>query len=172
MIRGLMSSASLVSATRHSAASSVAVRSFVTSNKGQDTRSDYRTPSLEVAERIPIKFRECDNETIFNLAIHGVHGARKERLLREIMVIDGCDWNQARMKVDEMDMVCCCFLFCFVLFSRIFLCLTPSFLIILGQRSLPFLAQIPLPNRYDWWLHRSCQRYPSCFPQALCFVVQ
>uniref|UniRef100_A0A7S4L950 Transmembrane protein n=1 Tax=Paramoeba aestuarina TaxID=180227 RepID=A0A7S4L950_9EUKA len=100
MIRGVVGSIPLSSLVRATAPSSVVVRPLCASN---DTEKAYRIPSLEDAGRLPIKFRECDNETIFNLSIHGVHGARKERLLREVMVVDKCDWSTARQKVFEMD---------------------------------------------------------------------
>mmetsp|Transcript_3192 Transcript_3192/g.3603 ORF Transcript_3192/g.3603 Transcript_3192/m.3603 type:complete len:257 (+) Transcript_3192:116-886(+) len=62
-----------------------------------------KCPSEEEARDMPRKFRNCTNDTVFNLSVHGIHGARRERLVREIMMVDGVDWAPARQKANEMD---------------------------------------------------------------------
>lgn len=52
---------------------------------------------------MPRKFRQCDNKTVFTLAILGEHGARKERLVREIMRVDNIDWESARIKLETIN---------------------------------------------------------------------
>eukprot|EP00211_Chloroparvula_japonica_P014833 CAMPEP_0119122706 /NCGR_PEP_ID=MMETSP1310-20130426/2882_1 /TAXON_ID=464262 /ORGANISM="Genus nov. species nov., Strain RCC2339" /LENGTH=250 /DNA_ID=CAMNT_0007112405 /DNA_START=40 /DNA_END=792 /DNA_ORIENTATION=+ len=64
---------------------------------------DSREPSIDEARCLPRKFRECNNDIIYTLSIQGEHGARKERLLREIMRVDECTWKEARAKLAEMD---------------------------------------------------------------------
>jgi len=59
-----------------------------------------RVPTQEYAVIQYRKFRECSNELLYVLAVQGEYGARKERLVREIMRIDNVDWLTARVKVD------------------------------------------------------------------------
>mmetsp|Transcript_15768 Transcript_15768/g.24649 ORF Transcript_15768/g.24649 Transcript_15768/m.24649 type:complete len:212 (+) Transcript_15768:102-737(+) len=60
-------------------------------------------PDRVLAKCMPRKFREIPNETVFNLSMHGVHGACRERLVREIMRVDDIDWKDARDRVEEMN---------------------------------------------------------------------
>lgn len=62
-------------------------------------------PNAEEVFYMPRKFRQCDNKTVFTLAILGKHGARRERLVREIMRVDMCDWETARGKVEIINKV-------------------------------------------------------------------
>ncbi|GBG34915.1 Hypothetical Protein FCC1311_111382 [Hondaea fermentalgiana] len=65
--------------------------------------AEYRVPAPEEVTEMPRKFRQLGNEAIFELSIHGKHGATRERLVREIMRVDQCDWVVARQKVSEMN---------------------------------------------------------------------
>eukprot|EP01094_Clydonella_sp_ATCC50884_P020181 TRINITY_DN413_c1_g1_i2.p1 TRINITY_DN413_c1_g1~~TRINITY_DN413_c1_g1_i2.p1 ORF type:complete len:269 (-),score=80.61 TRINITY_DN413_c1_g1_i2:130-897(-) len=60
----------------------------------------YRVPRVTHAARQPRKHRECENETLYVMAVDGEWGARRERLVREIMRVDGVTWQDARAKVD------------------------------------------------------------------------
>lgn len=62
---------------------------------------EYRVPTVEHAADQPRKHRECDNETLYVMAADGEWGARRERLVREIMRVDGLSWAQARVMVDD-----------------------------------------------------------------------
>mmetsp|Transcript_3325 Transcript_3325/g.7456 ORF Transcript_3325/g.7456 Transcript_3325/m.7456 type:complete len:259 (+) Transcript_3325:216-992(+) len=64
---------------------------------------EYRVPATEEVLEMPRKFRQLSNESIFELSIHGKHGATRERLVREIMRVDNCSWVAARDKVREMN---------------------------------------------------------------------
>jgi hypothetical protein len=65
--------------------------------KGPDA---FRVPTLATARAQPRKYRELDNESLFIMAVDGEFGARKERLVREVMSVDSISWVQARQKVD------------------------------------------------------------------------
>lgn len=60
----------------------------------------FRVPSIEEAANQQRKFRECTNDLLFVMSSAGEYGARKERLVREIMRVDKVDWTTARSKVD------------------------------------------------------------------------
>ena len=62
--------------------------------------NSFRVPNLEEAATQPRKFRECSNDLLYTLAITGEYGARKERLVREIMRVDKIEWEVARNKVE------------------------------------------------------------------------
>jgi hypothetical protein len=64
---------------------------------------EFRPPSVSEAAQCPRKFRQASNEAIFSLAIHGSHGARRERLVREVMRQDNVDWVTARTKVETIN---------------------------------------------------------------------
>lgn len=66
----------------------------------EEHEDGYRAPRVTTAEVQPRKFRECDNEALFVMSVNGEYGARKERLVREIMRVDKIAWREAREKVD------------------------------------------------------------------------
>merc|ERR1712137_607421 len=66
----------------------------------EDCGDGYRAPRVSTAQIQPRKFRECDNETLFVMSMHGDYGARKERLVRDVMRVDNISWSEARQKVD------------------------------------------------------------------------
>ena len=63
---------------------------FCSSPEGLD---DYAHPTQETIgeDPPPRRFSEFNNDTLAMMASQGVHGAFKERLLREIMSVDGCN---------------------------------------------------------------------------------
>jgi len=65
-------------------------------------RDDF-VPTLEMVENQVNHVCQLDNETLANLAIGGDSFAHRERLLREIMQVDRCSWNDAHDKLIEMD---------------------------------------------------------------------
>lgn len=56
----------------------------------------YGYPSAAVCERVPRKFRQASNTVLSILAAQGIHGARKERLMREIVRVDKVSYLEAR----------------------------------------------------------------------------
>jgi len=63
----------------------------------------FKQPDIAEILSLPRRFREVSNETVFELAIQGHHGATRERLVREIMRVENCRWVEARTKVEEMN---------------------------------------------------------------------
>jgi len=63
---------------------------------------DVRLPSMEEAKSQPIAFCELSNETLLILAEQCCHAACEERLVRNIMVVDGVDWVTANVKMREI----------------------------------------------------------------------
>lgn len=62
-------------------------------------------PSRDDALKMPVRFSELSNETLSIMAVRKVHGARKERLLREIMRVDNVDWIKANAKHQEINVI-------------------------------------------------------------------
>jgi len=60
----------------------------------------YRAPRVSTAQIQPRKYRECDNEILFVMSMQGDYGARKERLVRDVMRVEQVPWIEAREKVD------------------------------------------------------------------------
>eukprot|EP01062_Namystynia_karyoxenos_P062402 TRINITY_DN55299_c0_g1_i1.p1 TRINITY_DN55299_c0_g1~~TRINITY_DN55299_c0_g1_i1.p1 ORF type:complete len:368 (+),score=63.02 TRINITY_DN55299_c0_g1_i1:84-1187(+) len=63
-------------------------------------------PTLAVVEAQPRVYRELSNEALATLAAQGqrgMHAAHRERLIREIMRVDRCSWEDAQEKLHEMD---------------------------------------------------------------------
>ena len=50
------------------------------------------------ASKMPRHYYEFPNDVLLSAAIMGDQEAREERLIREIMVVDGLDWNAAHIK--------------------------------------------------------------------------
>lgn len=68
-----------------------------------DTTDKYGFPSEELCARSPRKFRETSNTVLSILAAQGVHGARKERLLREIVRADKVGYLEAREILEKIN---------------------------------------------------------------------
>ena len=64
---------------------------------------DYPTPDTIYACPPPRRFSEYSSETLGVMAGQGVHGAFKERLLREIMRVDGCPYAESYAVLGEMN---------------------------------------------------------------------
>lgn len=80
----------------------------INSHNSLDSELDILDRTVDIpipneVNKMPRKFRHCDNNTVFSLAILGEHGARRERLVREVMRVDNCDWESARIKVEEIN---------------------------------------------------------------------
>lgn len=58
--------------------------------------------SLEVAKQSPREFEEMSNDAIAIMAVCGEQEAKEERLIREIMRVDGITWEEAQPKFREM----------------------------------------------------------------------
>ena len=98
--------ATLISATRGVRAPSLPVvaRPFsVTAVARSLTPLRGETPTMELAMAMPRGFCDMSNETLCIYAAQGDHGAHRERLLREIMSVDGVSWQDAHTKLDEME---------------------------------------------------------------------
>lgn len=72
------------------------------------TRRDFSsTPNkpavAEPGTAVPKHYCEYSNETLFLLAQKDNHGAARERLVREVMRVDGLDWPSASRKVSEIE---------------------------------------------------------------------
>jgi len=58
--------------------------------------------SLEEAKKLPREFEEMSNDVITIMAVLGDQEAREERLIREIMAVDGVTWADAQPRFREM----------------------------------------------------------------------
>jgi len=66
------------------------------------SRRDFR-PSISMVANQPTHVSQLDNEVLVQLGLQGSHPAHKERLLREIMFVDGVTWEAAHERLMEMD---------------------------------------------------------------------
>ena len=66
-------------------------------------KRDIRKPTIEDAKNMPREFSEMSNHTLMQLGALGEHDATKERLRREIMAVDGLEWDDAGVKVYEIE---------------------------------------------------------------------
>jgi hypothetical protein len=76
---------------------------FCSSQEGLD---DYAHPTQETIgeDPPPRRFSEFNNDTLAVMASQGVHGAFKERLLREIMSVDGSTYSEAYRVLGVMNL--------------------------------------------------------------------
>jgi len=56
---------------------------------------EVRTPTMEEAKSMPAAMCSLSNESLYVLAEMGHHDACKERLVRNVMAVDGVDWLTA-----------------------------------------------------------------------------
>ncbi len=63
----------------------------------------YRVPDPADCMTMPRKYRSASNDVLCVLAAQGLPGARRERLLREIMAKDNVSWPVAREKLYEIN---------------------------------------------------------------------
>lgn len=67
-----------------------------------DAASFGAKPSIDAAKAMPKDYSEMKNELLVAIALQGDHGARKERLIREVMLQDGVAHTDALATVDQM----------------------------------------------------------------------
>lgn len=72
------------------------------SMKGIACKFSSKVVSLEEAKKLPREFEEMSNDVITIMAVLGDQEAREERLIREIMAIDGVTWADAQPRFWEM----------------------------------------------------------------------
>ena len=63
----------------------------------------YGYPCPATCSTIPRKFRQASNTVLSILAAQKNHGARKERLVREIIRVDNVSYLQARQTLAEIN---------------------------------------------------------------------
>ena len=59
-------------------------------------------PTYDIARDMPREYHEFSNDVLLALAAANDTKAQRERMIREVMFIDGIDWNEADVKVSEM----------------------------------------------------------------------
>merc|ERR1712039_615450 len=69
---------------------------------GGQSRLAYR-PSVEDAERQPTHVCEMSHQSLAELSMMGNHCAHRERLIREIMAVDGIEWEKAHEVLHKLD---------------------------------------------------------------------
>lgn len=62
-------------------------------------------PTIEDAKSLPREYWEYNNSVLVTAAFRGDYGARKERMIREVMAVDAVDYLTAKAKVKEMAVV-------------------------------------------------------------------
>lgn len=74
------------------------------------TFKNYKHPTLEAMQNTPPprRFSEFDDPTLALMASQGVHGAFKERMMREIMRRDHIEYGEAYKVLAEMNKVHIC----------------------------------------------------------------
>lgn len=70
---------------------------------GTAVSRDRFVPTLDLVADQVNHTMQLNNNTLASLAIVGDSFARKERLIREIMQVDKCSWDEAHEKLIEMD---------------------------------------------------------------------
>jgi len=66
------------------------------------SRSVGTKPTIEEAQACPREFYEMSNTMIIRLAAEGIYEAIAERLIREVMAVDGVSWDEANEKFEKM----------------------------------------------------------------------
>lgn len=69
---------------------------------GAQSRKAFR-PNFEIAARQPTHVSEITHRSLAEAAMMGNDSAIRERLLREIMCVDQCSWEQAHAVLAKMD---------------------------------------------------------------------
>eukprot|EP00697_Spironema_sp_BW2_P004557 gnl/Spiro4/16185_TR8701_c0_g1_i1.p1 gnl/Spiro4/16185_TR8701_c0_g1~~gnl/Spiro4/16185_TR8701_c0_g1_i1.p1 ORF type:complete len:256 (-),score=65.79 gnl/Spiro4/16185_TR8701_c0_g1_i1:53-775(-) len=82
----------------------VGLRLLCSNDCSNDCSKEYNFPTQKDVIALPRKYRECSSDVLFILANQGCLGARRERLRREIMRVDKCDWSTAHLKFQEINM--------------------------------------------------------------------
>eukprot|EP00931_Biecheleriopsis_adriatica_P049679 TRINITY_DN28741_c0_g1_i1.p1 TRINITY_DN28741_c0_g1~~TRINITY_DN28741_c0_g1_i1.p1 ORF type:complete len:318 (+),score=57.82 TRINITY_DN28741_c0_g1_i1:115-1068(+) len=68
----------------------------------QPSRADFRPLRDDILNQ-PNHVSQIGNRPLFELAVQGSHSANKERLIREIMAVDGLSWEEAHDRLEDMD---------------------------------------------------------------------
>mmetsp|Transcript_28632 Transcript_28632/g.78709 ORF Transcript_28632/g.78709 Transcript_28632/m.78709 type:complete len:242 (+) Transcript_28632:59-784(+) len=66
------------------------------------TRSLSSRVTLETAQKMPKNYDEMPNDMLLTMAIMGDQHAREERLIREIMSVDNCSWEEAQPRFHQI----------------------------------------------------------------------
>lgn len=66
-------------------------------------RQDEVRPSVRTARLQPKHISEMGHSTLAALALQKNHSAHRERLIREIMSVDNCSWEEAHKVLSKMD---------------------------------------------------------------------
>ena len=69
----------------------------------EELGDSYGVPSATLCATAPRKFRQASNTVLSILAAQKNHGARKERLVREIIRVDEVSYIQARQTLAEIN---------------------------------------------------------------------
>ena len=72
------------------------------SSSSSEASEDPSKPTVEVARACPREFYQMSNDMIIKLSAEGVFQAIEERLIREIMAVDGVGWDDAHKKFKEI----------------------------------------------------------------------
>lgn len=59
--------------------------------------------SIAEVSAMPKEFSDMDNDTILKLALTGIEEAIQERLIRDIMAVDQCSWEDAQPRFKEIE---------------------------------------------------------------------
>jgi len=70
--------------------------------RGGQSRMAYR-PTIANAERQPTHVCEMSHQSLAELSMQGNHCSRRERLIREIMAVEGIRWGAAHEILNKLD---------------------------------------------------------------------
>jgi hypothetical protein len=84
---------------------STSIRFFATEKPAEKKYKPipYRTPDKDIASTLPRRFQELSNETLSLASLQSFFGARRERLLREIMRVDDVNYDQALRTLEKIN---------------------------------------------------------------------
>lgn len=75
---------------------------FVKRENDENRRYLSDKPTVDFAKMMPVGMSEMNNDTLVTIAALGNHEARCEVLVRHIMGVDGCDYDAASAKFQEI----------------------------------------------------------------------
>lgn len=79
-----------------------AVRSTLKVNQPAVQVASRSIVTLEEAKKMPKTYNSIPNDILLNMAVMGDQEAREERLIREIMSVENCSWEDAQPIFDKM----------------------------------------------------------------------
>lgn len=62
-------------------------------------------PSIEEARAMPKEFHEYSNDVLILMAVDGVYGACRERVVRDVMAVDNVSWDEAQATMGKIEAV-------------------------------------------------------------------